>query len=137
MNKGIGQYRQIGVETALENASPHRLIQLLFEGALSQLANVKGAIVNRDTVRLQTSIKKTSTILVGLEEGLDLEKGGEIAANLEALYQYMQAELLSIQISMNEEKVDALINLLSDIKSGWDGISPEGLASSKETDQTI
>ena len=132
MNKGIGQYRQIGVETALENASPHRLIQLLFEGALTQLANVKGAIVNRDTVRLQTSVQKTSTILMGLEEGLDFEKGGEIADNLEALYQYMQTELLAVQVSMNEEKVDALISLLSDIKSGWDAISPEQLAASQE-----
>ena len=137
MNKGIGQYRQIGVETALENASPHRLIQLLFEGALSQLANVKGAIANRDTVRLQTSIKKASNILVGLEEGLDLEKGGDIAANLEALYQYMQTELLAVQVSMKEEKVDALINLLADIKSGWDAISPEKLASSQEASQKV
>ena len=129
MNKGIGQYKQIGIETALANASPHRLIQMLYEGILSQLAIAKGAIANNDHIRLQESVKKASIILVGLEEGLDFEKGGEIAVNLEALYQYMQVELLSAQSAMSKEKIVAITNLLSELKSGWDAISPDVIES--------
>ncbi|MFN3880261.1 MAG: flagellar export chaperone FliS [Nitrincola lacisaponensis] len=124
MNKGIGQYKQIGVETALVNASPHRLIQMLYEGALTQLANAKGAIQNNQIELLSASIKKTSNILIGLEEGLDLEKGGEIAANLQALYRYLQTELLVAQSSQSVDKIDAMIGVLIELKSAWDAIDP-------------
>ncbi|WP_052063804.1 flagellar export chaperone FliS [Nitrincola sp. A-D6] len=124
MNKGIGQYKKIGVETALVNATPHRLIQMLYEGALTNLANAKGAITNNQIGLLSESIKKTSNILVGLEEGLDLERGGDIAANLQALYSYMQAELLAAQASKSEAKIEALISIIVDLKLGWDAIEP-------------
>lgn len=124
MNKGIGQYKQIGVETALVNATPHRLIQMLYEGLLTNLANAKGAITNHQVSLLSESIKKASNILAGLEEGLDLDKGGEIAANLQALYRYMQTELLAAQTSQNDAKIEALIAIVIDLKSGWDAIDP-------------
>jgi len=125
MNKGIGQYKQIGVETAMVNASPHRLIQMLYEGALTQLANAKGSIQNDQIEQLSICIKKVSNILVGLEEGLDFEKGGDIAVNLQALYQYMQTELVSAQVLNSVEKIDALIELMVELKSAWDAIDPE------------
>ena len=137
MNKGIGQYKQIGVETALVNATPHRLIQMLYEGALTNLANAKGAITNNQLGLLSESIKKTSNILVGLEEGLDLDKGGEIASNLQALYRYMQTELLAAQAAKSEEKIEALISIFVDLKSGWDAIDPSKQAASRErTDES-
>ena len=127
MNKGIGQYQQIGVETALTNATPHRLIQMLYEGLLKNLANAKGALQNDQHELLSISIKKASNILIGLEEGLDFEKGGEIALNLQSLYQYMQTELLLAQTDRNAEKFQALITLVVELKSAWDaiGTSPE------------
>ncbi|KDE40449.1 Flagellar biosynthesis protein FliS [Nitrincola lacisaponensis] len=132
MNKGIGQYKQIGVETALVNASPHRLIQMLYEGALTQLANAKGAIQNDQIELLSVSIKKTSNILIGLEEGLDLEKGGEIASNLQALYRFLQTELIAAQSTQSVEKIDAMISVLVELKSAWDAIEP-----GKISDETI
>ena len=129
MNKGVGQYQQIGVETALDNATPHRLIQMLYEGLLKNLANAKGATQNDQYELLSLSIKKASNILTGLEEGLDIEKGGEIALNLQSLYQYMQTELLLAQTERNAERFQALITLVIEIKSAWDtiGASPETL----------
>lgn len=124
MNKGIGQYKQIGLETALINASPHRLVQMLYEGVLTQLANAKGAIQNNQTELLSVSVKKASNILVGLEEGLDQERGGEIAANLSSLYQFLQTELIAAQVSKSVEKIDAMIGVLSELKSAWDAIDP-------------
>jgi flagellar protein FliS len=124
MNKGVGQYKQIGIETEVMGATPHRLIQMLFEGAMAQLANAGVAIDNREPELLARSIQKTSDILVGLEEGLDLEKGGEIAQNLQALYQFMQTELLAVQVENSRECLDKLVAILADIKAGWDGIAP-------------
>lgn len=131
MNRGIGQYQSIGAETSIVNASPHRLIQMLYEGALSQLTIAKGAIASGQVGLLSQSIKKTSNILMGLEEGLDFEKGQEIAQNYQALYQYIQMELVKVQASKSEKKLDELLYLLTEIKTGWDAIGENAQVAEK------
>ena len=122
VNKAISQYQQVGVESALANATPHRLIQMLYEGLLSNLSSLRGAMKNQQYEMASVYIKKSSNILMGLEEGLDFEKGGEIATNLLNLYDYMQRELINIQVSADEEHIDRLITLVQEIKSAWDAI---------------
>lgn len=124
MIKAIGQYKQIGLETALTNASPHRLIQMLYEGALQNLVEAKGCIQHNQPELLTNYIKKVSNILVGLEEGLDLDKGGEIALNLKRIYQFLQTELIVVQSEQSITKLNKLIDIVTELKSGWDLISP-------------
>ncbi|WP_409523835.1 flagellar export chaperone FliS [Nitrincola sp. MINF-07-Sa-05] len=129
MNKGINQYQQINVETSLTNATPHRLVQMLFEGALSSLSAAKGALKDGTSVQVATHMKKAATIIAGLEEGLDYDKAGpdgrELVSNLENLYQYMQDQLISAQVDQSEAKVDHIISLLIELKSAWDQIKPD------------
>lgn len=125
VSKAIGQYQQLGVETALANASPHRLIQMLYEGLLSNLSLLRGALSNQQHEQAAVHLKKCSNILVGLEEGLDFEKGGDIAVNLRELYDYMQRELIGLQVSASDERVERLIALVIEIKSAWDVIQPK------------
>jgi len=129
MNKGINQYQRIDVETSLTNASPHRLVQMLYEGALTSLSAAKGALKSGTSVQAATHLKKAANIIAGLEEGLDFDKAGEegrqLTGNLESLYQYMQDQLISAQIEQSEAKVDHIINLLVELKSGWDQIKPD------------
>ena len=122
VSKAIGQYHQVGVETALTNASPHRLIQMLYEGLLSNLSSLRGALINKQYEQVAIHIKKSSNILVGLEEGLDFEKGGEIAINLRNLYDYIHRELIGVQISSDNERLERLICLVVDLKTAWDEI---------------
>ena len=124
-SKAIGQYQQVDVETALINATPHRLIQMLYEGLLSNLSSLRGALSNQQNEMISIHIKKASNILMGLEEGLNFDKGGEIAINLRNLYDYMQRELIGLQVSADDQRVARLIHLVVEIKSAWDEIEPK------------
>ena len=125
VSKAIGQYQQVGIETALANASPHRLIQMLYEGLLSNLSALRGALINQQHEQVSVHVKKASNILVGLEEGLDFEKGGEIAMNLRSLYTYMQRELIELQITRDDYRLEKMIELVIEVKSAWDEIGPK------------
>lgn len=129
MNKGVNQYQRIDVETSLTNASPHRLIQMLFEGALSSLSAAKGALKDGTSIQVAAHLKKAATIIAGLEEGLDYEKAGpegrDLVSNLESLYQYMQDQLISAQVGQSEAKIEHVISLLIELKSAWDQIRPD------------
>ena len=125
INKAISHYQQMGIETALISATPHRLIQMLFEGLLSNLSALKGALKNNNYDQIALHIRKSSNILVGLEEGLDLDKGQDIARNLKDLYGYMQVELISLQLPGNEDRIEGLFDLVTQLKSAWDDIEPK------------
>ncbi|MBR9883895.1 MAG: flagellar export chaperone FliS [Oceanospirillales bacterium] len=125
MNKGINQYRQIDVETDLHNASPHRLIQMLFEGALKSIASARGELQSGTPAGVSQHISKAVQIVGGLEEALDKEAGGEIAENLERLYQHIQDSLVLAQAEKSESRLDQIIELLVELKSGWDQIAPK------------
>lgn len=125
MNIGVSQYKSIGLETSVSSASPHRLIQMLYEGLLQSLTAAKFAKENKSHLQLSQHLKKASNILVGLEEALDFEKGGEIATNLQSLYQYIQFQLPSAQNHNDDEKLQHLIYLATQLKDAWDEINPE------------
>ncbi|GGC07682.1 B-type flagellar protein FliS [Marinobacterium zhoushanense] len=124
MNKGINQYRQIDVETDLHNASPHRLIQMLFEGALKSIASAKGELQSGTPVGVAQHISRAVKIVGGLEEALDKEAGSELADNLERLYQHIQDSLVLAQAEKSESRLDQIALLLIELKEGWDQIAP-------------
>jgi flagellar biosynthetic protein FliS len=87
-------YRQVGAHSGVENASPHQLIQMLFDGLFQSLNAARGAIERGEVEEKGRHITKSVRILQeGLVMGLDLEKGGELAANLRLLYDYSVAQL--------------------------------------------
>jgi flagellar protein FliS len=128
--KGLQQYQQVNAQTGVAYASPHRLIQMLMEGAFERIATAKGCIQRRDIVGKGEQIGKTIDIVGGLREGLNLETGGEITANLDALYDYMQRRLLEANLHSDIAILDEVADLLRPLKEGWDAIgnSPEAAA---------
>ncbi len=125
MNKALAQYQQVNTTSGVEGASPHRLIQMLMEGVLQRLAEAKGAIQRNDKVTKGETIGKAITIVSGLRSSLNKEVGGELADNLDELYDYMQRRLLEANVSSNETMLDEVMALMRTIKSGWDGIAEE------------
>lgn len=121
----INQYNQVGVQSNVESASPHRLIQMLFEGALEKIALAKGHIAQGNIADKAGFISWAIAIIQGLQASLDMKVGGEIAENLEALYEYMQKRLLEANISNDVTLLDEVTKLLSTIKEGWDLIPEE------------
>ncbi|WP_312909877.1 flagellar export chaperone FliS [Stutzerimonas nitrititolerans] len=120
------QYQSVSTNAQLVDATPHRLIQMLMEGGLTRLAQAKGAMERNDVALKGTLIGKTIDIVGGLRQGLNLEAGGEVAANLDSLYIYMTTRLVEANRKNDPTILDEVAGLLREIKSGWDGISQQG-----------
>lgn len=123
VNKGLAQYQQVNTSSAVEGASPHRLIQMLMEGAMQRLAEAKGAIQRNAVADKGEAIGKAITIVGGLRGSLNSEVGGELTSNLDDLYSYMERRLLEANIGSSTDIIDEVMMLMKTIKSGWDGIA--------------
>lgn len=115
-------YTDLRVTTDVEEASPHRLVQLLLEGTLDRLSRAKGHIERHDVARKGEQIGKAIGLIGGLRDGLDEEGGGAIAQNLDLLYEYMERRLLKANLENDVAVVDEVMGLVRSIKGAWDGI---------------
>lgn len=115
-------YTQVGVKTAVASASPHQLITLLIEKALSEIAIARRAILEGDLNSKGVSISKAISIISELKTILNLEVGGELAENLSRLYEYMNRKLIEANINNGPDFLDETHRLLSEIKEAWTAI---------------
>jgi flagellar protein FliS len=122
---GAAQYRKVGVHSHVENASPHKLILMLLDGALAKIRLAKGLMEQRQNAAKGEQIGWALSIIEGLKGSLDLAGGGEIAANLDALYDYAMRRLVEANLDNNPETLDEVARLLSEVRAGWDGIAGE------------
>ena len=118
----MNQYKTVDLRSAVASASPHQLIAMLYDGALTALANAKGCIARKDIESRAKQLNKANAIVMGLQDFLDVEKGGEIAENLSALYNYIIRGIIQANREQSEEKIQELINLLLELKQGWNGM---------------
>ncbi|MBK1726880.1 flagellar export chaperone FliS [Halorhodospira neutriphila] len=125
MHRGINQYQQVGTYSSAAYADPYRLVQLLMDGFLDRVAQARGAMERNQIATKGELISKSISILDGLRSGLDHERGGDIAGNLEELYTYMQRRLVEANAQNRVEHLDEVASLMREIKSAWDAIPPE------------
>jgi flagellar protein FliS len=120
---GASAYAKVGLETGVVAASPHKLIVMLFEGAI---AATNAAITHMKAGQFEQKAKSISHAIQIIEEGmrasLDKKAGGDIAANLDALYGYIVQRLLQANLRNQPELLEESLTLLSDLKSSWDAI---------------
>lgn len=123
MGDALKQYHQIDERLGVEGASPHRLIQLLLGGALSRIATAQGFIKRKEIAKKGQQISAAISIIEGLRASLDRQKGGQVAANLERLYDYMSRRLVQANLKNDLAMLGEVHGLLREIKAGWDGIA--------------
>ena len=116
------QYQQVSVHSGIMDASPHRLVQMLMEGALEKIALAKGYMTNNEIARKGENIGKAIAIVGGLQSSLNHDSGGEISANLNSLYDYMSTRLVIANLHNDASILDEVTGLMVDIKMGWDGM---------------
>ncbi|MEQ3764012.1 MAG: flagellar export chaperone FliS [Alcanivorax sp.] len=126
---GASQYQKVNVTSEVLDADPHRLIQLLMEAALTRMAQAKGAIQRKDMEEKASLLARVSEIIQTLHSSLDHNQGGELADNLDRLYDYMVRRLLEASSRNNTDMIDEVMGLLLEVKTGWDGIRQEYLES--------
>jgi len=115
-------YASVKVHSSVETASPHRLIQMLFEGALERIAQAKGAMLQNQIARKGELIGKATAIVGGLQGSLNDKEGGSLAANLDGLYDYIIRRLSQANFENNLDYLDECGRLLGEVKSAWDAI---------------
>jgi len=120
----LKQYQQTSVHSGVMDASPHRLIQMLLDGALSRILSAKGSIKQNNIVKKGEQIGSAISIVEGLKASLDFNQSGDISNNLDALYEYITRLLLQANINNDADLLDEAGKLLSEIKMGWDAIDP-------------
>jgi len=123
-------YRQIGAETGVAAATPHRLVAMLYDGFMEALAEARGAMRAREIERKGRAINRAIRILEeGLRGGLNLEAGGKLAADLNDLYGYVTLRLTQANLRNDEAMLDECQRLLQPLREAWMSISsPDGRA---------
>lgn len=125
VNYKLKQYQDVNIKATLATASPHKQIDMLFEGCLKFLVNAKVAIENNDIENRTLYCNKVNDILFALRDYLDFEGGGEIAKNLDALYDYMLRKVSEANSKNSVSACDEVMNLIVEVRTGWQSMPLE------------
>jgi len=116
----LNAYTRQALETEVSSASPHKLILMLFDGALASVSMAKAQIEARQVAEKGKSLSKAIAIIEeGLRLSLDKNVGGELAQNLDALYEYMSHRLLLANINNDVEALDEVSRLIGLLREAW------------------
>lgn len=121
---GLARYTQVAGTAEAAYATPHRLVQMLMEAALDKIAIASGQASRRDFEAKGRNINWAISIINGLRGSLNLEEGGEIAHNLDGLYDYMVRRLVDANVASDPSILQEISGLLGEVKAGWDAIPP-------------
>ena len=116
----LNQYAQTSVLTGIENATPHRMVQMLYDGVLDRIAQAKGLMLRKDFEKKSKVINSIIGIISHLQQSLDLDKGGEVAQNLYALYGYALQQVFKSSRHNDPSLLDEVTNLMRGLKQAWD-----------------
>jgi flagellar protein FliS len=122
----VNAYTKVGLDVSVASADPHKLILLLYQGALTAIGSAKTQMLKKDIAAKGKSISHAIMIIdEGLKASLDQNAGGELAQNLSALYDYMCQRLLIANLKNDMSALDEVLGLLTELKGAWEQIRPE------------
>lgn len=127
--RGVGAYATVGLETGVASASPHKLVVMLYDGVIVALLSAINGIKSSNVAAKGAALSKAITIIDnGLRASLDKKAGGEIAENLDALYDYMGRRLLEANIKSDAAIVEEIHGLMSNLREAWVQIGEQSAA---------
>ncbi len=121
---GLSEYKSVGMRSEIESASPHRLIQMLLDGALAKISIAKGCIERGDVAGKCENIDWAISIVGGLQGSLDFEQGGSLALKLDSLYDYSARQLVVANAKSDVSLLNEVGAILGEVRAGWVGIAP-------------
>lgn len=120
----LNSYRKVGVETGVASATPHRLILMLYEGAIAAIASAQQHLRLKNIGAKGEAISKAISIIDGgLKASLDMNVGGEMARNLSDLYVYMGNRLLHANIKNDPAVLEEVRQLLLELAGAWESLA--------------
>jgi len=134
--KAAHAYANVGLETGVVAASPHQLIIMLYEGAELAVRMAIKHMSDGDLARKSAAITKASTIILdGLRAALDPRQGGDIAKQLDALYDYMNKRLMLAHINNQTAPLEEVLGLLRELHGAWQQIGTPARAAAPQPSQ--
>lgn len=125
-NNGYNAYTAVSLDSQIAGATPHQLIVLLYDGAINAMRRAEIYFQSGNIARRGEMISRAINIIDnGLRAGLNHEKGGQIAAELESLYEYISRTLLEANLNKSGENLPHLISLMTEMQETWQAINPE------------
>ncbi len=122
------QYQAIHQQSAVAYADDHQLIQMLYDGLIERIHSARYALEKGGKIEQKGSlISKAILILEGLRAYINLEKGGMVAENLDALYGYMVRRLFEANYQNSVDLLMEVAQLAEEIRAGWVGIRQDAL----------
>ena len=124
-HRGTNAYANVGLETGVEAADPHKLVLMLYDGALFALADARIHMQNNAIAAKGQALSKAIMIIdSGLKASLDIKAGGALGERLGALYDYMSDRLLYANLHNRVDIVDEVNKLLAELRDAWAQIKP-------------
>jgi flagellar secretion chaperone FliS len=120
----ISRYRQVGTEGSVEDANPHRLIAMLFDGALSRIALAAASMRRGEIEAKGAAITRALEIVGALRASLDFNVAGGLPQRLDALYDYVSRRLLHANFENDPKVLDEVAGLLRVIADAWSQVAP-------------
>ena len=117
--KGLASYGEVQVQSGTAYADSVQLIQMLFDGLIDSLAAAEGQIERKEIQAKGESLSRATRIVLGLQGSLDMEKGGEIAANLAELYDYCIRRLMHANLKNDADAVREVRDLMDEVRDAW------------------
>ncbi|MCG2582887.1 flagellar export chaperone FliS [Massilia sp. TS11] len=132
-HSGVQAYAKVGIETGVTAASPHKLIVMLYDGALVSVGSAIRHMQAGSIPEKGAAISKAIMIIdSGLRASLDKKVGGDIAQGLDALYEYMGARLLHANLKNDLAALEEVQRLLSELRDAWNAIGDSPAARQAE-----
>lgn len=119
-------YARVGIETSVNSASAHKLIELLFNGFMDSVALARGAMRAGQIEAKGKAISRAACIIdEGLKAGLNLKAGGRLALDLDSLYAYVALRLMAANLRNDESALDECVRLIEPLRDAWITIGPQ------------
>jgi flagellar protein FliS len=119
----LGQYQSVNQQGRIAASQNHGLVSLLLDRILERLAQASGAMERGDSAASGMAMSDAIRIVDNLRASLDSAQGGEIAASLGSLYDYIEKRMVLANSKSDQTILAEVVNLITEIKTGWDGIS--------------
>ena len=137
MHTAISEYRKLDISSRVDAASPTELIQMLFDGAMSKLQTARGCMTREDLAGRSEALSSAVSIIEGLQSSLDLDEGGSLAGNLDALYSYMMRKLWEANRHNDIDAVVEVSKLLGTVSEAWRTLEDEVIPAPVEEAQPV
>lgn len=126
MRNNIQAYKKVNIESSLLSADPHQVVLMMYNGALDNMAQAKGAIERKQYEKKSTFLNKAINILRALQGALDNDSEPMISKNFNELYEYSINGLLDANATLDVRTIDEISDFLKPLRDAWQQMPEAG-----------